>query len=350
MIWHMPLARKLAPQDFLTQLNHQNVPSIILLLGEETYFCDRIISALRANVFGGVKAEFSTFTFFMMESHLEEAVVAATTNSLLAPKKLVIIRDLDRLRENQIKERDEQELVRYLENPNPQTVLVVQAEKLDGRRRITQILQKHACVVDCSAMALGATIQWVDRHVGEAGFSIDAFAAKELVEAVGNSLTLLDQEIQKLINFAGSRRRITTEDVDVLMFRARVNNVFDLVDAINQRDRLAAVRILQNLFENDFEWPILLFWMERLYRQLLTIKDQPRKLDGWGVVRLLHVPRDYADRLLRQERAFSRDELVQGFHRFASFDRSLKSSSVNPHLQFEFFIFELMRGAAFIHV
>ncbi|MDD5543614.1 MAG: DNA polymerase III subunit delta [Acidobacteriia bacterium] len=338
----MATVHKFTPTECLAQFNQKKFPSSLLLLGEETFFHEQLISALKTLLWNDPRADFSTFTFLMSESHLEDAIEAASTNSLLAPQKLVIIRGLEQVRENQIRERDEEAVARYLERPNPQTILVVQAEKLDGRRRLTQQLQKHSWVIDCCSLPNEAVVQWIGQQVSAEGVSIDAYAARELVEAAGNSLTLLQQEIKKLVSFVGDRRRIQADDVDVLMFRARVNTVFELVDAINQRNRAAAIRIVRNLFENDSEVGILMYWLDRLYRQLVTLKDQPRKLDGWGAVRLLRVPRDYAERLVQQEKHFTREELLAGFHKFAAFDRGLRTYSFNSQVQFEFLILELI--------
>jgi DNA polymerase-3 subunit delta len=339
----MKTGRTLSAEEFQQELSQGHIPPILLLLGEETYFHDQILRFLKSELLGQVSPEFSTFTFFLTESPLQDALDAASTRSLLAPRKIVLIRELDRLRENQIKDGDESALAKYLEDPNPQTLLVISAEKLDARRRVSQLLMKNAWTIDCSPLPNGSLLHWVKTRLQQENIEIEPYAIRELIEAVGSNLTLLEHEVQKLISFIGRRNRITVEDVDLLIFRTRVDSVFDLVDAINARDRPRSLDILNNLFENDVKAQEVLFWLARLYRQLLRLKEQRRRLDVWGAVRLLRVPKEFAERLLRQERKFSREELMHSFHRFASLDRSIKSSSVDPKVQCEFFIFSLMQ-------
>jgi DNA polymerase-3 subunit delta len=345
----MPTAMKLTADELLNSLSSRRPAPCLLLLGEETYFQDQIIAALKKTILGNTNPEFSTFQYDLTEIPVEKALQAAATHSLLAPNKLVIVRELERLRETQIKESDESALRSYLEDPNPETILVILAEKLDGRRKIPLLIQKHSWTIDCSRLSTAEVIQWVDQQIHLAKKSIDSFAVRELVETVGNNLTLLEQEIQKILSYVGARDGITRDDVELLMFRARVNSVFDLVDAINRKDRAGSLIILNNLFENDIEATRVLFWLARLYRQLLTLKEQKSRLDSWGVVRLLRVPRDFAERLVKQEKKFTRDELLAGFHKFAAFEYALKNSSVDHRWRCEFFILELISGPPLPH-
>jgi len=305
----------------------------------------------KKTILGNTDPDFSTFQYDLTQIPMEKALQAADTHSLLAPNKIVIVRELELLRDTQIKESDENALQNYLQDPNPGTILVLiwPAQKMDGRRKITQIIQKHSCIIDCSRLPIARVIPWVIDRIHLAKKSIDTSAAGELVDAVGNNLSLLEQEIQKILSFVGARDQITRDDVELLMFRARVTSVFDLVDAINQKDRARSLAILNNLFENDVETGQVLYWLARLYRQLLTLKEQKSRLDAMGIVRLLRVPRDFAERLAKQERKFTRDELLAGFHKFAAFDYALKNSGVDPRWRCEFLILELISGASLPH-
>lgn len=338
----MPSDRKMTPQRFLLGLAGGKVEQNLLLLGEETYFHDRVLASLKATLLGDEKASFSTFTFNLTETRLEDALDAAATSSLLAPCKIIVVREIDRLRENQIKKEDEEALEHYLEDPNPQTYFVITAEKLDGRKRVTQLIQRHSLTITCTPLPREEVFSWIVEKLQPEGVTIEPYAVQEMIDAVGSNLTLLEQEMQKLLNFIGTRRRITVDDVGMLMFRARVKSVFDLVDAINRRDRLGSLVILNNLFENDTEATQVLFWLARLYRQILVLKDQKRRLNAWEAAGRLRVPREFAERLVQQEKKFSRQEIMEGFSKFASLDRSIKSSSVDARFWCEFFVFELI--------
>jgi DNA polymerase-3 subunit delta len=77
-----------------------------------------------------------------------------------------------------------------------------------------------------------------------------------LVELVGPTMGVIDQELQKLKDFVGDKPAIDVPDVDGLTGRSRSANVFKIMDAIGDGKPAAALKILDGLFEEG-EAPLM---------------------------------------------------------------------------------------------
>jgi DNA polymerase-3 subunit delta len=93
-----------------------------------------------------------------------------------------------------------------------------------------------------------------------------------LAALVGNDLRLLDQELEKLLLYAG-QRQITTNDVRALVSRARQESIFDLVDCVGQRQTDRALQLLHLMLEDGAVPLYLLAMLARQIRILIQVKE-----------------------------------------------------------------------------
>jgi DNA polymerase-3 subunit delta len=93
-------------------------------------------------------------------------------------------------------------------------------------------------------------VEWCQSQYGK---RITTPAAQMLVELVGPTMGVLDQELQKLKDFVGDRAAIDVKDVDELTGRSRGANVFKILDDVGEGQQAAALKILTELFEEGEE-------------------------------------------------------------------------------------------------
>jgi len=76
---------------------------------------------------------------------------------------------------------------------------------------------------------------------------IDSDAAFDLATSVGRNLRLIDNELDKLVAYRAGEGSIRKQDVRLLVPYSQEASVFDMVDAIGQRDSAKAFRLLREL-------------------------------------------------------------------------------------------------------
>jgi DNA polymerase-3 subunit delta len=113
---------------------------------------------------------------------------------------------------------------------------------------------------------------WIARYAKDAAISIEGQAVAMLANFVGGDLRRLESELQKLAAYA-SGRRVTAADVQAMVSDASEALIWDLTDALSQRDGHKAMRALYELRRSDANAFYLLTMIARQYRILIKVKD-----------------------------------------------------------------------------
>ncbi len=114
---------------------------------------------------------------------------------------------------------------------------------------------------------------WIIQRAQAYGGRIDTRAAALLAQNIGGNLRLLDQEIRKLLLYTGDRKDITSEDVQIMVpYVQSADVIFQMVDAVGQRDARQAASYLHRLLEVG-EHPLGIFGMVvRQFRLLIQVR------------------------------------------------------------------------------
>ncbi len=126
---------------------------------------------------------------------LEPEALHALCNTLpmMSERRMVVLRDVEGW---QKKARGRAAVLRYLEHPAPETVLVL--VQGSGEPDPDAELARHATVVACEPLAPERAAKWAVHEASRAGLALPPEAAAHLVNAVGAGLSVLRAEVAKL--------------------------------------------------------------------------------------------------------------------------------------------------------
>jgi len=138
----------------------------------------------------------------------------------------------------------------------PEAVLILTAEVVDQRRVLFKRIQEAGVVVDCGVRTgrAGETQMRpemarakIRERVAAGNKTIDEDAAAGIVDRTGFSMRALDSEIEKILLYVGDRPRITLEDITAVLSTTREAGVFDLTNALDEREAGRVLRALRGL-------------------------------------------------------------------------------------------------------
>jgi DNA polymerase-3 subunit delta len=138
----------------------------------------------------------------------------------------------------------------------PGAVLVLTAEVVDQRRALFKRIHETGVVVDCGVRTGKAGETQMRPEMARAKIrervaaekkTIGEDAAAGIMDRTGFSMRALESEIEKILLFVGDRPRITLEDVTEVLSTTREAGVFDLTNAVDEREVGRALRALRGL-------------------------------------------------------------------------------------------------------
>ena len=184
---------------------------------------------------------------------------------------------------------------------------------------------------------------WILKEALAQGANFEKSAAAELANLVGNDLFQARQEIGKALSYCGKDETITREVVLQLCSQSREEDIFEMVDAVGQRDGRKALRLLRTLMQ-DLSIQYIFTMIVRQIRFLIIAKEVMDEGGGENEVASACGAAPFlARKLMDQGRRFSMNELTAIYRRLDGMDESSKTGTATLDVELETMIAEFSR-------
>lgn len=319
------------------------IPAIVLH-GTDPYLRDQCRNALVDKFIPEGARDWAVLKISAAGGGLQELLERAQMAPMLSPRQLLILQDCEALERGseEAQERATESLSAYLEDPAPFSILVLEAEQLDKRKKLFKTLAASALIVDLAAPV--DTTALALHMAKEIGANISRDAAEELADAVNGEPARIRLELEKLSLYAAGRE-ITGEDVNALVVCAKKYTVWKLADAFAARDRRASMDLLDSLLREGEQPAGLVGALSWMYRKLVEARELPGT-NPYSAARDLGMRPDAAALALQQARRIPREQLLAGIGILAEADSALKSGAPNPRATLEFMLARLTSSGA----
>jgi DNA polymerase-3 subunit delta len=245
---------------------------IYFLCGEEPYYIDIISDAIEKTVLEEEGREFNQTIVYGKDSDLVSILSLAKQFPMMSEHQVIIVKEAQSLKElnKKVDEDGEsssaknsnaaEQFLNYIQNPLSSTILVFcyKYKTLDKRSAISKALLKNKFYWEFKPLYDNKIPEWINAYVKEKKFSISPKASFLLSEFLGNDLSKISSEINKLIINVKDGNEITAELVQDNIGISKEFNVFELQDALAKKDILKANRIINYFSANEKENPSVL--------------------------------------------------------------------------------------------
>jgi len=223
------------------------------LEGEEEYFIDKVMKYAESNILNESETGFNLSVFYGKDADWAAVINSCRRYPMFAEKQVVLLKEAQQMR-------DIDKLEAYIENPLSSTIFVVsyKEKKVDGRTRLAKLLKEKGVVLTTKKLYDNQLPEWTEELVQSKELSISQKALMLLVDHIGNDLSRIDNEIDKMVINLGKRKAITETDVEQYVGVSKEFNVFELQSALATKNLSKAIRIIQYFEANPKAAPIQL--------------------------------------------------------------------------------------------
>ncbi len=329
---------------------------VYLLYGPEAYLIEEEAQRLLVRTLSLKERGLNLHLFGGEEKSGREIVQTAQTVPMFSQYRFVLVSDADRMEEEGM-----EELLRYIQKPSPATCLVLCAQTLGLWKKHQAEIGKVGKIIECTRLKGKALVSWLKNRMSEKGKKLSEDAADYLVEVVGDHLHDLDNALEKAFLGVGKKQMVELSDVEGISSEVKVSTVFDLMDAIGQRNLEKALGILGKAMESktvsfkkdeetskkmDDPFPLLLNMIAKQYRNIWKVKEMVSQQQEPGeIASALRMSPWNVKKLMDQGRHFSEPSLREGILKCHRTDLSIKRGRVQKDLQMEKLVIDLCRPA-----
>ena len=289
---------------------------VLKIIKENKLDCQPIIYDMEEESINDAILELDTYSFFN-----ESKVVYCKNATFLTSGKSEINHDIDAL-------------TKYVNNPNINNILIISCKKVDSKKNIVKLLKEKAI---CKEISVNLNDYIKDKCCG---YKISKDTIDYLILNTGNDIVNITNELNKLMMLKEDKE-ITRKDIDLVVIKKIDNNIFDLIDAIMNKNKEKSIEIYNNMInygEDIFKIFIFLANQIRLFYQVKVL----RNLSNEEITERLNLKNAKQVMAIRYKiDKYKESDLINYLHKLALMDEELKTGKSIDKIAFPIFITSL---------
>ena len=230
------------------------IAPIYFLMGEEPYFIDVVANYLEKHLLEEDQKGFDQLVLYGQDVTVPTIIDYARRFPMMAERQLIIIKEAQNLRASI------EQLVPYVENPTASTVLVFcyKYEKLDARKKLLKTLKNRGCVVMETKKLYEYQVigNFLPDVIKKKHLSIQPKAIQMLVDFLGDDLSRIENEVNKLALIVPANTEVTPDIIEENIGISKEFNNYELKSAFATNDKVKIARIIKHFAENPKDNPL----------------------------------------------------------------------------------------------
>ncbi len=313
---------------------------VFFLHGEEDHLKEEAAGAIVAAHLDPATSDFNYDQLRASDTDPETLASILQTPPMMAAWRVVVVRDVQVIAQQA---RMRAVIEDAVAKPPADVVLILLANLPDrSRAQVWERLKRATTAIEFPPLAAADVPGWLIDRAGSQDVELETAAARALAAAIGTQLGVLTQELAKLIDYVGERRRITAADVAAVVGSVPRQNRWDWFDLVGDgRFREARTGLYVLLDENESGVGLVIGLGSHFLRLAIAARGGERAL---GEALPPH-QRWLAQRLARQARTWHPDALDRALGDLLRADRLLKSASLDERQILEELLLRLQQRA-----
>ncbi|HOU97279.1 MAG TPA: DNA polymerase III subunit delta [Bacteroidales bacterium] len=338
-------------EQLIEELKKQIYKPIYFLMGEEPYFIDAISDYIEENVLNEAEKSFNLTVAYGKDTDLASIVSLAKRYPMMSNYQVVIIKEAQNIKNLDASEVGKKinPLLSYLQQPLSSTILVVcyKGKKLEKNRKIYKAIEKCGVIFESKKIYETKLPAWIINQFKLRGKTIEPKAANLMADFIGNNLSSIINEINKLLIFLENEKEINVAHIEKLIGISKDFNNTELLKAIGTKNITQANRILLYFQSDPRQHPVqqTIVWLFEYFSKVILYKDFQNLSDN-EISSKIGVPPYFLDDYKNAAKLYPRNQLIQNIHIIREYDMKSKGvdSVADGHELLKEMVYKIMYG------
>ena len=274
----------------------------------------------------------------LIENRSEDILEDLRTVSFFSDRKIVIVKNLN----NVLKEEEYliNEWINYLNKPNEDVILfIILEEMIDSETQLGKAIFNNAYIEEVKQLTKDDYPNYVNKMVKKYNYTIDEIATEELLERTNNDLTMISQELEKLVLFTYDTKHINKDAVILMVNRNLEENIYELTNNLLVDNRVKTLEIYYDLVARNEDPLRIMNNVIRKIRELMHTKLLlERGYSQHDIQDHFNIKSGRAYYLVKSANEVSYSVLEDFIKRLSKLDHQIKSGQVEKKIGFELFL------------
>lgn len=337
---------------------------ILFLYGEDSYISRQKLNAIKKKYIDVNLGDINLTNLSAKDLSFDSFVRQVQAVPFLAKSRLVIIKNLLSKGGKNLQEK----ILEYLPKvPVSTNLIFYEDEKFDKRNTLYKKLTKKTSDIKSQEFKPLSDYElrdWIKKEIETRNATIEPQAIEKLIQCVGNDLWRLSNEIEKLIAYGlpvlslsngsfmvqgsmqnDTRYAISAKQVELLVRPKIIANVFDLVDALGNKNLVRAQEEKRKLLSSGEHKLYVLTMIVYQFRNLVIIKDlatgNKRHVTSQEIAKEAKLHPFVVQKTMAQCKNFTMPELKKIYQKLLGYDTKIKSGQIEAGLALDLLIVEL---------
>ena len=239
-------------EEIARDLKNRVYKPVYYLMGEESYYIDRISDYIAQTVLTDEEKEFNLTVLYGLETDVPTIINAAKRYPMMSEYQVVIVKEAQNVKKIE-------DLSFYMKQPLMSTILVICHKHgvLDKRKKLAAEIEKIGVLFESKKLKDAQLPGFISYYLKRKQVDIEPKASEMMAEFVGTDLSRMAGELDKLvITLPQGVRRVTPEQIERNIGVSKDYNNFELRNALIAKDVLKANKIIKYFEENPKANPL----------------------------------------------------------------------------------------------
>lgn len=238
-------------EEIISNLQKKIYHPIYFLMGEETYFIDKISDYIADNVLTEAEKGFNQTVLYGKDTEPHAIIANARRFPMMANYQVIVVREAQNIKKIE-------DLEPYAKNPLNSTILVVnyKYKTVDKRKTFAKLIDQKGVLFESKKIYENQLPAWISTYLKNQQYSITPQAAAMISEYLGADLGKVANELDKLIISLPAGTQINPDHIERNIGISKEFNVYELQNALGERDLLKANRIINYFGANPSSNPV----------------------------------------------------------------------------------------------